>query len=71
MTQGLIESECNNAVWCIIWGDAYLDAITFDDLDPMFFHPAGKNTSDNDLIIAFYFHGPATQYPGNDAFQLD
>jgi hypothetical protein len=37
----------------------------------MLFHPAGENTSDDDLIITFYFHGPATQYPGNDALQLD
>lgn len=55
----------------VIWGDADLDAITFYDLDPVLFHPTGKNTSDRDLIVAFYFHGSATQYPGDDAFQLD
>jgi hypothetical protein len=48
-----------------------MDAITFYDLNPMLFHPAGKDASDNDLIIAFYLHSPTTQYPGNDALQLD
>jgi hypothetical protein len=68
---GLIETEGNDSMCGIIWGDTNLDAITFYYLDPVFFHSAGKNTSYNDLIIAFYFHRPATQYPGNDAFQLD
>ena len=67
----LVESEGNDAVRGVIWGDADLNTITFYDLNPVLFHAAGKNTSDNDLIIAFYFHGPATQYPGDNAFQLD
>jgi len=32
------KSEGNDAVRGIIRGDAYLDAITFDDLDPVLFH---------------------------------
>ena len=41
----------------IVGGDTDLDPISFDDLDPVLFHPPGENASDDDLIIAFYFHG--------------
>ena len=55
----------------IVRGDADLNPISFDDLDPVLFHPPGEHTPDDDLIIAFYFHGPTAQYTGDCALQLD
>lgn len=71
LTNGLVESKGYDAMGGIIGGDADLNAVTFYDLNPVLLHAAGENTSDNDLIIAFDFHSPATQYPGNNALQLD
>lgn len=42
----------------IVWGDTDLDAISFDDFNPMLFHPTGEYAPDDDLVIAFYLHGP-------------
>ena len=56
---------------CVIGGDAYLHFITFQNLDPVFFHAAGEDTLYDDLIITCYFHCPAPQNSGYRTFQLD
>ena len=57
MAWGSTISEGNYSMGGIVGGDTDLDPISFDDLDPVLFHPPWENTSDDDLIVAFYFHG--------------
>ncbi len=55
----------------IIRGDAYLDPIPFYDSDSVLFHAAGKNGPHSYTVVAFDFHTPATQDPGNHTLHLD
>jgi len=54
----------------VIGGDAYLNTITLDDLDPVLFHSSRKDAPDNNLIVAFNFHIAPTQHSGHGSFQL-
>ena len=59
------------AMGSIIRGYAYLYPVSLYDLNPVFFHAAGKDTCNNDVIIALNFHGPPAHNPGHQAFQFN
>lgn len=64
----LFKAIGNDAVRCIIGGNADLNPVPFNDLDPMLFHAARQNTAHFDVVIAFNFHHPATQNFGDHTF---
>lgn len=55
----------------IIGGDADLDPVALHDLDPVFLHTAGKDTSDNHMVFTFDLHCPTPKNPGDHAFKLN
>lgn len=59
------------AMGCIIGGYAYLYPVSLYNLDPVFFHAAGKHPCDNDIIITLNFHGPPAHNPGHQALQFN
>lgn len=67
----LFKAIGDKAMGCIIGGYAYLYPVSLYNLDPVFFHAAGKDACDNDVIIALNLHGPPAHNPGHQAFQLN
>ena len=55
----------------IIRGYAYLDSIALYNLNPVFFHPTGKDAGNYYVVLALNFHGPSAHYPGHQAFQFN
>lgn len=59
------------AVGGVIGRYANLYPVSLYNLDPVFFHAAGKDTCNNDVIFALNLHGPPAHNPGHQAFQLN
>ena len=52
----------------IIGGNADLNPVANHNLDPVFFHPAGKHTPYYEIIVTLDFHGAAAKDLGDHPF---
>ena len=55
----------------VVGGYADLHPIALYNLNPVFFHAAGKDAGNYHVIIALNFHGPSAHDPGHQAFKFD
>ena len=51
----------------IVGRDADLNLVSDHDLDPVFFHPAGKHAPHGNIVVTLDFHGAATQDLGDNS----
>jgi hypothetical protein len=50
---------------------ADLNSIALYNLDPVFFHAAGKDAGNHHVIVTLNFHGSSAHDSRNKAFQFD
>jgi hypothetical protein len=67
----LLKAVGDQSMGGVIGGYADLYPIALYYLDPVFFHAAGKDAGNYNIIIALNFHGASAHDPGYNTLQLD